>query len=106
MALRAVGVATSGAGGSLTQGFTNNSAVPGNTTINTPSGRASIAAAASSCTVTNSTVTANSKIFVTLESADATLTFLLGTTHAAGSFTVTGNAAATGNCTFSFIVIN
>ncbi len=95
-----------GAGGSLAQGYTNNSGTPGNTTINTPSGRAAIAAAASACTVTSSACLATSKVFVTLESADTTLLYIKQVTVAGGSFTVTGVASATGNCTFSFIIVN
>lgn len=97
---------TPGAGGSLAQGYTNNSGTPGNTTINTPSGRAAIAAAASACVVTSSIVTAASKVFCNLESSDATLLYINNVIPGAGSFTVTGVASATGNCTFSFIVVN
>jgi hypothetical protein len=95
-----------GVGGSIVSGYTNNSGTPGNTTINTPSGRAAIAAAATACVVTCSACLATSKVFVTLESADATLLYVKQVTVAAGSFTVTGVAAATGSCTFSFLVVN
>ena len=101
------GILQSGSGGSLVQGYTDNSGTPGNTTINTPSGRAAIAGSASTCVVTNSSVVATSKVYVTLETvADATLLYIRGLVTAAGSFTVTGNAAATGTCKFSFIVVN
>lgn len=97
---------TPGAGGSLVQGYTDNSGTPGNTTINTPSGRAAVAAAASTCVVTNSSVTATSKVIVMNEGSDATATTLLHVVPAAGSFTVTYNAAATAATKFSFVVIN
>lgn len=95
-----------GVGGSLAQGYTNNSGSPGNTTINTPTGRAAIAASAAACTVTCSACLATSKVFVTLESADTTLLYIKQVTVAAGSFTVTGVATSTAACTFSFIVVN
>jgi hypothetical protein len=104
--LRAVGQPTSGLGGSLTIPYTDNSGTPGNTTINTPSGRAAIAAAASACVVTNSSVLTTSKIFITLKSGDTTLTTARVTAQSAGSFTVTGNAAATAAAPFDFLVVN
>lgn len=104
--LRAIGQQT-GTGGSLSSGYTDSTGTPGNVVNNSPSGRASIAAAASTCVVTNSSVLATSKVFAQLlGAADATLTSLLGVTIAAGSFTVTGNAAATANKPFEFLVVN
>jgi hypothetical protein len=99
------GVST-GSQGSIVLAYTDNSGTPGNTTINTPSGRAAIAAAGTACTVTSSCTTATSKVHVCLESADATLTFIKQVVPGAGSFVVTGNAGATGNCKFSFLVFN
>ncbi len=98
--------AVAGSGGSLVMPYTDNSGSPGNTTINTPSGRAAIAASASACVVTNSSVVATSKIFVTLKSADATAISVRVTAQSAGSFTVTANAAATSNAPFDFLVVN
>lgn len=95
-----------GTNGSLVQGFTDNSGTPGSTTINTPSGRAAFAAAASTLTVTNSSVVANSKVFVTLETLDSTLTQILYVTHTGGSFTVNANATATANPKIGFLVVN
>lgn len=86
--------------------FTDSSGTPGAVTNNSPRGKAAFAAAASSIVVTNSLVAATSSVFVVLESADATLTSILRVTPAAGSFTVTGNAAATAAATFSFLVVN
>jgi hypothetical protein len=83
--------------------YTNNSGTPGNTTINQPSGRFAIAAAAAACTVTNSTVKATSIVNVNKETNDTTLLYFK-VVPAAGSFTVTGNANATAAVTFSFVV--
>lgn len=107
MALRAVSPAN-GVGGSLgAGGYTDSTGAPGNVTNNSPSGRAAVAAAASTCVVTNSSVLATSKVFVQLlGAADATLTSIVGVTIAAGSFTVTGNAAATAAKSFEFLVVN
>lgn len=95
-----------GVGGSLAQPYTDNSGTPGNTTINTPRGRAAIAASATACVVTNSAVLATSGVFITLKSADTTLTTARVTAQSAGSFTVTGNAAATASSPFDFLVVN
>lgn len=106
MALRAVGSPLSGAGGSLTQPYTDTSGAPGNATINTPSGRFAIAAAASGAVITNSSVLATSKILVSLKGTDATATFGRVSAQSAGSFTYTANAAATGITVCDFIVVN
>jgi hypothetical protein len=110
MSLRAVtgAVVQQGTGGSITQGYTDTSGTPGNATINTPSGRASFAASASTCVVTSSACTANSKVFAQMETQDSTLTSIITVVPAAGSFTVTGNAAATtgGAAKFRFLVVN
>ena len=80
---------------------------PGNATINSIAGRAAFAAAGTSVTITNARVTANSEIFIQLRGArDATLTEARISAQSAGSFTVTGDAAATGVVQFSFWVVN
>ena len=91
--------------GSLTVLTTDTSGTPGNATINTLSGRAAFAAAGTTVVVTNSTVTATSKVFVSLRGGDATLTSVR-VTPAAGSFTVTGNVAATAVTIFDFLIVN
>jgi hypothetical protein len=91
--------------GSLTVLSTDSSGTPGNATINTLSGRAAFAAAGTTVVVTNSTVAATSKVFVSLRAGDSTLTSVR-VTPAAGSFTVTGNAAATATTIFDFFVVN
>ena len=85
--------------------YTDSSGTPGNITNNSPRGRAAFAAAGTSVVVTSSLVTATSSVLVQLGGTDTTLTFVR-VTSAAGSFTVTGNAAATAITPFDFFVIN
>ena len=85
--------------------YTDSSATPGNATNNSTRGRAAFAATGSSVVITNSLVTATSTILVSLGGTDATLTSIR-VTAAAGSFTVTGNAAATAITKFDFLVVN
>ncbi len=84
----------------------DSSGTPGNVTNNNQLGRAAFAAAGTTVVVTNSSVTATSEVFINLLTTDATLTSARVTAIAAGSFTVTGNAAATAATTFSFLVVN
>jgi hypothetical protein len=85
--------------------YTDSSGTAGNVTNNSPRGRAAFAAAGTSVVVTSTLVTATSTIQVSLGGTDATLTSVR-VTPAAGSFTVTGNAAATAQTNFDFLVIN
>jgi hypothetical protein len=90
----------------LSQTTTDQTGTPGNVTNNNGMGRAAFAAAGSSVVVTNSSVAATDSVFVTLlGAADTTLTAIVGVTVAAGSFTVTGNAAATATKGFMWHVI-
>lgn len=89
---------------SLTVLSTDTSGTPGNATINNLSGRAAFAAGGSTVVITNSLVTANSKVFVQQRN-DTTLKSV-AVSPAAGSFTVTGNAAATATTIFDFLVVN
>lgn len=84
---------------------TDISGTPGNGTVNNPRGRAAFAAAGTTVVVTNSLVTATSTVLVQLGGSDVTLT-TVRVTPAAGSFTVTGNAAATATTPFDFFVVN
>ena len=104
----AIGGTTRAAGAFTTLAVTrtDSSGTPGNVTNNSALGRAAFAAAGTTVVVTNSTVTATSEVFVNLITTDATLTSIRVTTIGAGSFTVTGNAAATAAATFSFLVVN
>ena len=87
---------------------TDSSGTPGAATINTTSGRCAIAAAATSVVITNSLVTAASKVFVKINqaAADVTLTSASRVSTAAGSFTIFGNAAATAAVVVDFLVVN
>lgn len=84
--------------------FTNTGTV-GAVTINKAAGRVNIAAAGSSVVVTNSLVTAASKVFCVISTADATAV-LKNVVPAAGSFTITLNAATTAQTSIDFFVVN
>jgi hypothetical protein len=91
--------------GSFGAALTDGSGTPGNITQNgVTHGRAAFAAAGASVVVTNSLVAANSSVFVSLGGGDATLTSVR-VTPGAGTFTVTGNAAATGTVPFDYFVV-
>jgi hypothetical protein len=91
----------------LRVGFSDTTGVPGAATINKVAGRVKFAAAATTLVVTNSLVTATSMIDVRLEgAADATATRAFVSAQAAGSFTISLNAAATAAVTCSFNVHN
>lgn len=81
--------------GKITGGISDSTGSPGAATQNTRRGRVAIAAAAASVVVTNSLVTSSSVITATLQTVDGTLTQLLTVVPGSGSFTITGNAAAT-----------
>lgn len=76
----------------------------GNQTINKPAGTVNIAAAGTSVVVTNSLVTADSIIFVTVRTADATAQ-VTSVVAAAGSFTI-NTVAVTAETSFGFLVTN
>ncbi len=86
--------------------YIDDSATAGARTVNRLRGKNSFAIGAPTCTITNSLVTADSQVVVTIEFGDATLTTLLRVIPAAGSFVVTGNANATAATKFSWTVIN
>lgn len=106
--LQVVGYSTSVSADTITvANRADNTGTPGNATINSITGRAAVAAAGTTVTITNSKVTAVSEIFIQLRGArDATLTELRISAQGAGTFTVTGNAAATAAVQFSFWVVN
>lgn len=95
----------SGSGISITS-YTDDSATPGNRTVNKMRGKNAFAIGAAAVTVTNSFVTANSQVICSLEFVDATLTSILTVIPAAGSFTVTADVNATAATKFSWLVIN
>lgn len=74
-------------------------------TINKTAGSVNFAAVASSVIVTNSLATTSSVILCTVATNDATLKTVL-VVAAAGSFTITSNAAATAETRVNFLVIN
>jgi hypothetical protein len=79
--------------------------VTGAQTINKPYGSVNFAAAASTLVVTNSVAGLSSLIFVTPQANDATCkSFAI--TKAAGSFTITANAACTAETEVAFQVTN
>jgi len=77
----------------------------GNQTINKVAGTVNIAAAGTTVTVTNSLVTANSIIFCTLRTNDATAT-IKNVVPGAGSFVITLGSAATAEVSIGFMVTN
>ena len=86
--------------------FQDLSGTPGNATINADRGKVAIAAGQSTVNVTNSIVTAQSVILATQVGTDATMNNIVAVVPGAGSFTITANAAATGNVPVGFLVIN
>ncbi len=92
---------------SPTTNYVDVSATPGNATANALRGQAAFAAGSNACIITDSQVKPTSTIVPVLDAtADATLTQILRVVPAAGSFTVYGNANATGNPTFTWLVVN
>ncbi len=77
----------------------------GNITINALAGTVNIAAAGTTVTVTNSNVTANSLVFCTLRTNDTTAT-VKNVVPGAGSFVINLGAAATGEVSIGFFVVN
>lgn len=94
-----------GAGGITVNSTQTAGGTTGAQTINKPSGSVNFAAAATTLVVTNSLATTSSNIFVQVEGTDTTFTSAR-ITKAAGSFTITANAAATAETRVSFWVIN
>jgi hypothetical protein len=76
----------------------------GNRTINKPCGSVNFAAAATTLTVTNSLVNANSIIIATVLTNDSTA-LIKNVVPSAGSFVIRLNAAATAETKVGFVVI-
>ena len=86
--------------------YTNTGTV-GNVTINKAAGRVNMAAAGTTFTVTNSLVTANSLVLVTLASAPGNVVAVdVYAVSAAGSFTVNCVPAVTNQTAINFAVIS
>ncbi len=98
-ALIAQGLASSASSANITTGAV---------TANVVSGRAAIAAGASSVTITNNLVDANSKVFavVAQAAADGTLLRVERVLCAAGSFTIYGTANATATTFVDWSIIS
>lgn len=95
----------SGAGAMIYPATNTAGGTTGDQTINKVSGSVNFAAAATTLTITNSLVTANSLVFVTVLTNDATA-IIKNVVPTAGSFTITLNAAATAETRVAFFVIN
>jgi hypothetical protein len=92
---------------SPTTNYTDVSATPGNATVNALRGQAAFAAGQGSCVITNNLVKPTSTVIPVLDAtSDATLTQILRVVPGNGSFTVYGNANATGNPIFTWLVVN
>lgn len=89
--------------GRIDQSGTDSTGTPGAVTINRPIGKSAIAAGAASVVITNSLVAAASHVVITPHARDATCKELI-VVPAAGSFTVSGTAAATAALPFSWEV--
>lgn len=91
----------------LRQGYTDVTAATATpVTINKAAGRIKLAAGTSSFVVNSTLCFANSLIFLQLETNDATLTRVMLTAKAAGTFTITGNANSTGAVIVEFFILN
>lgn len=96
-----------GDGGNIVVGRTVTAAgTTGAQTINKAVGTVNFAAAATSIVVTNSLVSTTSIIFTTIRTADTTCTSVASTVPAAGSFTITLNAACAAETSVGFMVTN
>lgn len=92
---------------SPTTNYTDVSATPGNASANALRGQAAFAAGSNSCTIANSLVKPTSTVIPILDAtADATLTQIMRVVPGSGSFSVYGNANATGTPTFTWLVVN
>jgi hypothetical protein len=96
------GILTTGA---VWMGNLDQTGTPGNVTIDKPTGRAAIALGASTITILNSFVQAGDTIMVTGLGRDLTCVDLVVDSIGAGTFTVSGAAAATADTNFMFLVI-
>ena len=94
-----------GGTGALSIRGTDTTGTPGAATIDKPSGKSAIAIGASSVVITNSLVTAASRVIITPHARDATCKELIAV-PGAGIITVSGTANATAALPFSWEVSN
>lgn len=92
--------------GTYSMDGTDASGTPGAATINQPIGQVAVSDTAASVTVTNSLVTTSSVVLPVLQFVDATCTQILSCVPAAGSFTITMNAACTADTKIGFVLHN
>lgn len=85
--------------------YTDSSGTPGNATINKASGRSAVAGSSATITITNSVCTATSVVLICPEDLDITL-LTWKVAPAAGSFVLTGVAAATATWKFRWFLFN
>jgi hypothetical protein len=83
----------------------DSSSAPGAVTQTLRKGRVGIAAGQQAVVVSNANVRATSLVFVQVLGADATLQ-TARVTQGVGSFTVTGNAAATANTAINYEIVD
>ena len=88
-----------------TASFTDDSATPGDRTVNKYHGINAFGAGGTSITITNSLVAATSRVFPVLQTNDATA-ILKNAVPVAGSFTINLSAAATGITKVGWEVVN
>jgi hypothetical protein len=104
-ALVAQGLATSGGTPTTGNQTTTQSQSPA---LPVSSGFAYIGAGASSVTVSNPNITANSKVFASIQqaAADTTLTVIETVNAASGVATIVGDAAATATVKIAYVIFN
>lgn len=91
------------ASGRVSMAGTDSSASPGAATINKISGRSAIASGATTCTITNNLITANTRVKLTWEGDLGTQSRIPWVTYVAGtSFTVNVGSAPSSNVKFSW----
>jgi hypothetical protein len=91
--------------GAYNPDFTDDSGTTGSRTVNKPAGKNAFAAAATTITITNSCVTADSIILPVLQTNDTTAKSVIAV-PTAGSFDLILNAAATGTTVVGWVVFN
>lgn len=89
---------------SLGVGYTDHGAAATPVATTTFRGRVRIPLGATSVQVTNGSILATSAVLISQRSLDTTLTRAIAVA-AAGSFTITGNAAATADTDFDYVVV-
>ncbi len=92
--------------GDFQAAFTDISGAPGPGIIPTPRGRVAIPPVGISITVSSPLVTAGSAVFTQIRGADPTFTNIVSVITGPGTFTITGDAAATGIVVIDLLIVN